>query len=136
MNRLPTTKPARKHFDEVSKKLVLAHTGSKRTAHSATLSVLNHLLEQVIPVIRSAVRQECHLCGGALRLRGVGARRSLLVEASERPHQKTKFSPSQVLPETQSDCAALSAFQAAPRKTIITENSIHTIKPIAAATPL
>ena len=41
-----------------------------------------------------------------------------------------------VLPETQSDCAALSAFQAAPRKTIITENSIHTIKPIAAATPL
>jgi hypothetical protein len=31
---------------------------------------------------------------------------------------------------------ALSAFQAAPRKTIITENSIHTIKPIAAATPL
>jgi hypothetical protein len=37
-----------------------------------------------------------------------------------------------VLPKTQSDCAALSAFQAAPRKTIITENSIHTIKPIAA----
>ena len=36
-----------------------------------------------------------------------------------------------VLPKTQSDCAPLSAFQAAPRKTIITENSIHTIKPIA-----
>ena len=36
--------------------------------------------------------------------------------------------------ETQSDRAALSAFQAAPRKTIIAENSIHTIKPIAAAT--
>jgi hypothetical protein len=32
--------------------------------------------------------------------------------------------------------AALSAFQAAPRKTIIAENSIHTIKPIAAASPL
>jgi hypothetical protein len=31
--------------------------------------------------------------------------------------------------------AALSAFQAAPRKTIIAENSIHTIKPIAAASP-
>jgi hypothetical protein len=40
-----------------------------------------------------------------------------------------------VFGETQSDCAALSAFQAAPRKTIITENSIHTINPIAAATP-
>ncbi len=31
--------------------------------------------------------------------------------------------------------AAFSAFQAAPRKTIIVENSIHTIKPIAAASP-
>jgi hypothetical protein len=31
--------------------------------------------------------------------------------------------------------AALSAFQAAPRKTIIAEISIHTIKPIAAARP-
>ncbi len=30
---------------------------------------------------------------------------------------------------------ALSAFQAAPTKTIIAENSIHTIKPIAAASP-
>jgi hypothetical protein len=29
----------------------------------------------------------------------------------------------------------LSAFQATPRKTIIAENSIHTIKPIAAASP-
>ena len=40
-----------------------------------------------------------------------------------------------VLRETQSDRAALSAFQAAPRNTIIAEISIHTIKPIAAATP-
>jgi|HubBroStandDraft_6_1064221.scaffolds.fasta_scaffold17762_9 hypothetical protein len=30
---------------------------------------------------------------------------------------------------------ALSAFQAAPTKTIIAENSIHTINPIAAASP-
>jgi hypothetical protein len=29
----------------------------------------------------------------------------------------------------------LSAFQATPRKTIIAESSIHTIKPIAAASP-
>jgi hypothetical protein len=36
----------------------------------------------------------------------------------------------------QSQLDQVSAFQAAPRKTIITENSIHTIKPIAAATPL
>jgi hypothetical protein len=31
--------------------------------------------------------------------------------------------------------AGLSAFQAAPKKTSIAENSIHTIKPIAAARP-
>jgi hypothetical protein len=31
--------------------------------------------------------------------------------------------------------AELSAFQAAPRKTSIAENSIHTIRPIAAARP-
>ena len=29
----------------------------------------------------------------------------------------------------------LSAFQATPRKTVIVENSIHTIQPIAAANP-
>jgi hypothetical protein len=52
-------------------------------------------------------------------------------KSAELRSRKIKFSPSRVLPETQSDCAALSAFQAAPRKTIITENSIHTIKPIA-----
>jgi hypothetical protein len=39
-NNLPTTKPARKRSAEVSKKPVLAHTGSKRTAHSAA-----HLLQ-------------------------------------------------------------------------------------------
>jgi hypothetical protein len=61
--------------------------------------------------------------------------RSLLAKPHELRHQKIKFSPSRVLGETQSDRAGLSAFQAAPRKTIIAENSIQTIKPIAAATP-
>jgi hypothetical protein len=37
--------------------------------------------------------------------------------------------------EIPSGRAALSAFQAAPRKTIIAESSIHAIKPIAAASP-
>jgi hypothetical protein len=37
--------------------------------------------------------------------------------------------------QNQSARAALSAFQAAPKKTIIEENFIHTIKPIAAASP-
>jgi hypothetical protein len=46
-NDLPTTKPARKHFVEVAKKPIMAHIGSKRTAHSAA-----HIADRNRPVGR------------------------------------------------------------------------------------